>query len=381
ESGSFSPGGGFSHHEMDAVQHAYGDNGIYTVSLRIEDDLGDGDIDEVDITVLNVAPSVAGAVNATGAEPTTLSFDGSFSDPGWLDTWEWWWDFRPTYDSDGDGDPANDRDVEGSSLSQGALPAVQWTFNDDYAGPVFVYVLDDDGGLGSAAVNVSVVNVAPQIAVSPQYFFNASVGLRIAGEKWHDVSILLFEDDMQIWNATIVRYPGSPNDQMVWLENYSLDLSREYRAEVYYTPMDDPVNGQIWGATPAWIIMKFDDGTESRIHHAFNVRHEDTWFWDVVNLSDMFLGHSITFTADGADPGSDDLIFEWDWGDGNLDIVSFFNDGSAPDPYPSYWYGSYPVLAHCVVEHAFSGHGTHLITLNLYDDDGAVAVVTISITI
>ncbi|MFQ6106061.1 MAG: PKD domain-containing protein [Thermoplasmata archaeon] len=381
QSGSFAPGWGYSHHEMDEVQHAYGDNGIYTVSLRVEDDVGDWDTAELAITVLNVAPTVAGTVNATGAEPTTLSFDGSFSDPGWLDTWVWWWDFRPTYDSDGDGDPANDRDVEGSTLNQGSLPTVQWTFNDDYDGPVYVFVLDDDGGLGSGTVNVSVSNAAPQISVSPQYFFNASMGLRIAGEKWHDVSIHLLKDDVEIWNATIVRYPGSPNEQMVWASNLSIDLSSEYRAEVYYTPSNDPINGQIWGASPSWIVMRFDDGTESRMHHTFNVRHEETWFWNVDNLSSMFLGHDITFIADGLDPGSDDLIFEWNWGDGTVDTASFFNDGLGPDPYLSYWTGTYPFPAHCVVAHAFSSHGTYVITLYLHDDDGATSVATTTIII
>ncbi|MFQ6128284.1 MAG: PKD domain-containing protein [Thermoplasmata archaeon] len=379
--GSFSPGWGYSHHEMDAVEHAYGDNGLYLVSLKVEDDLGDWSIGQLSLTVLNVAPTVSGEVNEAGVEPSTLLFDGSFADPGWLDTWEWWWDFRPTLDSDGDGDPTNDKDVEGESKSQGSLPAVQWTFNDNYEGPVYLYVLDDDGGLGYAIVDVSVDNISPQIAVGPHYFFNVSVGLRVAGEKWHDVSILLLEDDVQIWNATIVRYPGSPNEQIAWFWNYSINLSRSYRAEVYYTPADDPINGQIFGATPAWIIMRFEDETESRIHHTFNVRHQDTWFWNVENLSSMFIGHSMTFIAEGIDPGSDDLIFEWDWGDGSQDIVSFFNDGTAHDLYPSYWYGIYPFSARCVVRHAFSSHGSFAITVHLYDDDGGESMATVVIEI
>ena len=380
-SGSFAPGIGFSHHEMDAVQHAYGDNGVYSVVLTVEDDFLDSDSDQVNVTILNVAPSVSASVSGTGFEPTTLSFDGSFTDPGWLDTWEWWWDFRPTHDSDGDGDPANDRDVEGQAQVAGQLPTVQWTFNDDYDGSVYLYVLDDDGGLGTTTVDVTIENVAPQMTTEPMYFFNASLGLRIAGEKWHDVTIHLFEDDAEIWTATLVRYPGSPNEQMAWFENLSINLSRTYRAEVYYTPADDPVNGQIWGATPAWLVAAFEEGSESRIHHTFNVRHEETWFWDVGNVSDLFLGHNITFVADGTDPGSDDLMFEWDWGDGSVGTVTYYNDGAAPDTYPSYWYGTYPFSAHCVVMHAFAGHGTYVVTVQLYDDDGGAVTTTFSITI
>lgn len=380
-SGSFAPGIGSSHHEMDAVQHAYGDNGVYSVVLTVEDDFLDSDSDQVNVTILNVAPSVSASVSGTGFEPTTLSFDGSFADPGWLDTWEWWWDFRPSHDSDGDGDPANDRDVEGQAQVAGQLPTVQWTFNDDYDGPVYLHVLDDDGGLGTTTVDVTIENVAPQMTAEPVYFFNASFGLRIAGEKWHDVTIHLFEDDAEIWTATLVRYPGSPNEQMAWFENFSLNLSKAYRAEVYYTPADDPINGQIWGATPAWLIAAFEEGSESRIHHTFNVRHEETWFWDVRNVSDLFLGHNITFLANGTDPGSDDLVFEWDWGDGSVSTVTYYNDGSAPDVYPSYWYGTYPFTAHCVATHAFSGHGTYVVTVQLYDDDGEAVTTTFSITI
>jgi hypothetical protein len=378
--GTFSPGTGSTHHEMNAVQHAYGDNGLYTVVLTVEDDFLASDSDQVDVTVLNVAPSVSASVSGAGYEPTTLSFDGSFVDPGWLDTWEWWWDFRPDYDSDGDGVPTNDRDVEGDAQAAGQLPAVQWSFNDDFDGPVYLHVLDDDGGLGTATVDVTVENVSPQLFAEPIYFFNTSFGLRIAGERWHDVTINLFEDDIEIWTATLVRYPGSPDEQMAWFENFSIDLSKAYRAEVYYTPADDPINGQIWGATPVWLIAEFDDGSESRLHHAFNVRHPETWFWDARNVSDLFLEHNITFMADGTDPGSDDLTFEWDWGDGTTSTVAYYNDGTAPDAYPSYWYGTYPFAAHCVASHAFSAHGTYLITVNLYDDDGGLVTATFSIT-
>ena len=379
--GSFSPGWGSSHHEMDAAQHAYGDNDVYSVILTVEDDFGASDSDQVEITVLNVAPTVSGTVSGTGYEPATLSFDGSFADPGWLDTWEWWWDFRPDHDSDGDGNPTNDRDVEGQVLAAGQLPTVQWTFNDDYEGPVYLYVLDDDDGLGMTIVDVTVENVAPEMTAQPRYFFNASMGLRIAGEKWHDVTIYLFEDDIEIWTATLMRHPGSPNEQMAWFENVSINLSRAYRAEVYYTPADDPVNGQIWGATPAWLIAEFEDSSESRLHHTFNVRHEKTWFWDVRNVSDLFLGHNITFLADGTDPGSDDLVFEWNWGDSTVSTVTYYNDGSAPDAHPSYWYGTYLFSAHCLVMHAFGGHGTYVVTVQLYDDDGGAVTTTFLITI
>ncbi len=37
------------------------------------------------------------------------------------------------------------------------------------------------------------------------------------------------------------------------------------------------------------------------------------------------------------DPGSDDITFTWDWGDGtSATAKTYFNDGAGPDPYPSH---------------------------------------------
>ena len=116
------------------------------------------------------------------------------------------------------------------------------------------------------------------------YSLNVSFHFRIAGEKWHDVEIYLFEEGQEIGYAEITRYPGSPNDQMVKLADVSIDFTKTYSAVAYYTPDDDPENGQKWGANPAWLIMEFDSGQASA-HHTFNVRHKKTWTWEIENLN------------------------------------------------------------------------------------------------
>jgi len=138
------------------------------------------------------------------------------------------------------------------------------------------------------------------------------------------------------------------------------------------------VNGQIWGATPAWVILEYEDG-EERIHHTFNVRHEDTWTWVIDDLSPYFLGHNITFVATASDPGSDDLTFTWNWGDGNTTENVYYNDGVGPDPYPSPEVN--PITVTDTVEHSYDSAGTYTITLLVMDDDGGITSYSLNLTL
>ena len=113
---------------------------------------------------------------------------------------------------------------------------------------------------------------------------DVSILLRVAGEKWHDVEVRLYEEDREIASANVTRYPGNPDSQTVNVANVTLDPSRNYSAVVYYTPDDDPRNGREWGATPAWIILTCDSEEVARLHHTFNVKRPKTWEWRVDDL-------------------------------------------------------------------------------------------------
>jgi hypothetical protein len=66
------------------ISHAYVDNGMYSLSVKITDDDGWNSVDYAGVTVLNVAPVI------TKLEPTLdtnlLALNGIFTDPGTLDT-------------------------------------------------------------------------------------------------------------------------------------------------------------------------------------------------------------------------------------------------------------------------------------------------------
>ncbi|UCD91836.1 MAG: PKD domain-containing protein [Methanobacteriota archaeon] len=335
------------------ANHTWFDDYSGDVALRVMDNYGAWDIDVAEVTVRNVPPTAEAGEDKVGYEVSTFTFDGSHSDPGIYDTHTYEWDF--------DYDGINfDVDAIGQSVTN--------TWIDDFDGEVALRVTDDDGGVGLDTAHVLVRNVPPtvELKVLP---IEVDVSLRIAGEKWHDVSVELYEDDVLLAEGSLTRYPGSPNDQMLTLAHLGVDISRKYSAFVHYTPEDDPVNGQPNGANPCWIILRFDEGEELWLHHTFNVRHPETYTWEA-DLTAAILSHGLTFEASAYDPGADDLTFYWDFGDGTTSTTSF--------PNPS---GLHPVDASETITHVFPGSGTYTITLTVMDDDGGSGVAAISITI
>ena len=127
--------------------HTFADDGVYTVMLTVEDDDGGVTTDTLTVTVNNVAPTAeAGPDQTTALEGQTLSFSGTFIDPGFpADTHTFTWDF-------GDGQTAS-----------GTLTPTH-VYADDGLYTVTLTVEDDDLGVGSDTLEVTVTNVAPVVA-------------------------------------------------------------------------------------------------------------------------------------------------------------------------------------------------------------------------
>lgn len=252
--------------------------------------------------------------------------------------------------------------------------SVSHVYGDDGVYMVTLKVTDNDGLSDTDTCNVTVHNVAPSIidvkAVVIEAY--ADITLRLAGEKWHDATMYLYENGTEIGSVTVVRSPGSPDDQSASIKDVYFEMTKEYSAKVVYTPNDDPVNGQPNGANPAWIILTFEDGSEKRIHHTFNVKHPETWEWNVE--LNQYLLEEITIEATAIDPGSDDLTFKWSFGAS----TTFYNNApiNTPDPYPSPD-GIFPFEAKDVVEYVYTG--STVVSLSILDDDSGSALVTITL--
>ncbi len=119
------------------------DDGSYPVALRVSDGLLDA-VAATSVTVNNVAPVVDAGLDTGIVEGSSVSFNGSFSDPGTRDTHTIEWDF-------GDG-----------SGSSGSL-AASHVYPDDGVYTVTLTVTDDDGGVGSDTLVVTVSNAAPVV--------------------------------------------------------------------------------------------------------------------------------------------------------------------------------------------------------------------------
>jgi PKD repeat protein len=294
--------------------------------------------------------------------------------------------------------------IQFSDLSLGPggdIVAWKWEFGDgspdsSLQNPTHVYgdngvfsvkltVQNSDGLADSVKYDIIVENVDPLVDQDISALVKADITLRIAGEKWHDVSLTLTEDFVTINSVSLTRYPGSPDDQAVTLASQNLNIlgGPTLGAVVEYTPDDDPVNGQPNGANPVWIILTMENGYVVEIPHTFNVNHPGTYVWTIDNLLDYvsLVNLPIHFTASATDPGSDDITFDWDWDDGSPnDVATYLNDASiGPDPFPSPEVNPRDVTDNQV--HAYANPGTYMITLTVKDDDKGKSVVTLSITI
>jgi hypothetical protein len=92
-------------------------------------------------------------------------------------------------------------------------------------------------------------------------------------------------------------------------------------------------------------------------------------------------GVPLILNATASDPGSDDLIFSWDWGDGTPDTVMYYyNNDSIPDPYPSPL-GTFPFSVVSDVQHTYGSDGIFTLNLTVEDDDGGMSVYSTTVTV
>jgi len=149
--------------------HAYGDNGVYTVTLTVaDDDGGEGD-DELTVTVNNVAPTVTSVSmdqpNLHFILPNvhTLTFTGNFTDPGWLDTHTIEWNF-----GDGSTD-AGTLTEENEEPDATGTTSAEHAYSEPGTYTVTLTITDDDGGTGTDTWVVTVLTAEDAITVVKGY--------------------------------------------------------------------------------------------------------------------------------------------------------------------------------------------------------------------
>jgi hypothetical protein len=201
---TFNPSG-----DTGATQnHAWADNGTYTVAVRVTDSDGSTDIATLTVTVDNVAPVVNAGVDQTANEGETVSLDPArFTDAGTCDT------HTATIDW-GDGTPVEAGVVTespfgppGNTSGADGTVAGSHVYADNGIYTVTVTVTDDDGGgIGNDTFTVTVNNVAPTVNAGADQTVNDGDTVSLAPATFNDKGTL------DTHTATIDWGDGTPID-------------------------------------------------------------------------------------------------------------------------------------------------------------------------
>jgi hypothetical protein len=337
---------------------------VYWHDNRVSDDnyeiFTKGDAQQPEPPVADAGP------DQTVNEGDVVHLDGSTSHDPDGNVTKYDWDFDTNVDSDGDGDPENDVDANG--------PISSHVYGDNGIFTVTLTITDDQNLTATDTCNITVLNVDPDVSVE-SVSMNIEVGLRVAGRKYNDIGLTLYEDDTPIDHISIERLPGSPDDQMAWIP-ISVDFSKSYSASVTCIPEDPPDIG----SNPVWIYLRSENGSINKIHHTFNVQQSmkrDSNHWNhvepwEVELDGHFIGLPFEITAHVTDPGSDDIFLTYSYGSQNV-TVAYLNNPPNPDPYPSPEVNPRDIIdsTHLLYE----GPGTVLLTVT--DDDGGKETATL----
>jgi PKD repeat protein len=151
-------GDGSTHGTGATPSHTYVDNGVYTVTLTVNDGTGNADAATTSATIGNAQPQVNAGSASTLQSGDVLAFSGSFTDAGTLDT-PW-----ATSINWGDGSAA----TTGSKTTQSPVTASH-TYYVVGVSTLQLTVTDKDAGIGMASRGVTVDprNVAFSVTPNP----------------------------------------------------------------------------------------------------------------------------------------------------------------------------------------------------------------------
>ncbi|PVX23992.1 MAG: hypothetical protein CW691_08925 [Candidatus Bathyarchaeum sp.] len=298
--------------------HVYADDGDYLGTLTVADDDGESATDTLMVTVTNVAPVVDAGADQTLDEGDAVNFNGVASDPGTSDTLTVSWDFG-----------------DGTADTIGTLSPTHVYYNEGtYI--VTLTVTDDDGGIGTDTLAVTVLNVAPTATLSN----NGPV-----------------EEGSPVTVSFIDQYdPGSDvfTYSFDWNNDGAYDIVDQTAAVAQYTWYDNgyyTVNG----------IIKDEDGTST----------ESTTVVTVVNVAPtaelrnsgpVSEGGSVTVYFSGEyDPGTDIFTYSFDWdNDGVYDVVDQVTASA---------------------QSTFMTAGVYTVTAKIADDDGGFTEYTTDVIV
>ncbi|MBN1682088.1 PKD domain-containing protein, partial [Candidatus Bathyarchaeota archaeon] len=278
------------------------DNGVYTVKGRIKDDEGGFTEYTTQVTINNVAPNVSVGPDASINEGSTFNGSGGFTDPG-ADTWT----ATVNY---GDASATQPLTLTNKTYSLSHI----YVDNGSYT--VTVTVTDDDTGIGSDTLVVTVNNVAPIVYAGTDKSGAEGSAISFSGN---------FTDPSPIDTHTISWTFGDGGSS-----SGSLTPTHIYMDNGLYT-VTLTVTDDDGGSTSDTLTVTVSDRGPTAEFTSNSPKNE---------------GESMSFTD--ASTSSPDSIVSWNW--------TFGDGGTSNVQNPS---------------HTYINDGTYIVRLTITDDDGS----------
>ena len=252
-------------------------------------------------------------------EGDTVSFIGTFTDPGIYDTHTYEWDF-------GDGTP----------YVSGTLSPTH-SYGDNGVYTVTLYVTDDEGAVGSGTFLVTIMNVAPTVDILTESFAAElitfeEVGHMVWVDSFYPGVTFTGAQCLQSPNYNYNGYPPHSGTNVVHTTDGTLTVTFDIpvsKIGAWFTTYY-PVTIYAYDEYDNLLASTTIDTGYTNLGYAeivvdgikYVVMHDSGYFWtmdDLTYLSQIFEGDEVNFEGTFSDPGwLDTHTIVWDFGDGNF---------------------------------------------------------------
>ncbi|MGL5922085.1 PKD domain-containing protein, partial [Chroococcidiopsis sp.] len=254
------------------VSHTFVDDGTYNTTVTVTDDHGAAITQILTVTVLNAAPVVNAGENQTTNEGTAITFNGSYTDPGAIDTHTINWDFG-----------------DGNTNTETLTPTHTYTQNGTYT--VTLTVTDNYGDATASTRTVVVDNVAPVVA-------------SITGDT--NVN----EGETANFGAIAT---DSGNDTLTYTWNFGDDTDEVEGSDVSHIYTNN-------GNYTVTLIVTDSDGASTTSSLNVIVNNVTPTIKNVSGDTTVSEGDTGSYNVTAIDPSNDTLTYTWNFGDGTQPV-------------------------------------------------------------